>query len=74
MAVIYRFSIYDIQLDELIRSRRWGTREGIARIGGVVHEDTGISTFEAAVGTEIPGLTVRDYDPAAKISTQTSNA
>ena len=65
MALIYRFSIYDARSDEMVRSRRWGTREGIARVGGVIHEDTGVITFEAAIGTELPGLTVRDFDPAA---------
>ena len=69
MALVYRFSTYDAQSDEFICSRRWGTREGIARVGGVVHEDTGIITFEAAIGTEIPGLTVKDYDPALRIPT-----
>ena len=66
MALIYRFSIYDARSDEMVRSRRWGTREGIARLGGVIHEDTEITTFEAAIGTELPGLTVRDFHPTSK--------
>ena len=71
MASIYRFFVYDGRFDGLIQSSRWGTREGIARIGGLIQEHTEVTTFEAAVGTELPGLTVRDFDPTAKFRQKT---
>ena len=71
MALIYRFSTYDGPSDQLIRSRRWGTREGIARVGGIIHEDSGTMTFESSVGTEIAGLTAKDFDPAEALAAKT---
>jgi hypothetical protein len=40
MVKVYRFRLYNISTDENEKSRRWGTREAIERIGGEVMEDT----------------------------------
>jgi hypothetical protein len=60
---IYRFTIYDINSDGNVRSRRWGTREGIKAVCGVVLEDTGTEVDASCVGGEEEGLTVRNFDP-----------
>ncbi len=59
---IYRFDIYDIRADERIRSRRWGTLEGIARVGGVPIRATAAEVDESVLVIE--GLTERDFDPS----------
>ena len=38
MALIYQFTMYDILTDSERKSRRWGTRESIDRIGGTIVE------------------------------------
>lgn len=69
--VIYRFTLYDITHDENIRSRRWGTREGIKGVGGVALEDTSTEVDAGVVGGEVEGLTVRDFDPQSRKGFQT---
>jgi hypothetical protein len=63
---IYRFTLYDITSDAAHQSRRWGTRDAIERIGGEILADTVIEVDASAVGSDIPGLTVRDYLPHAQ--------
>lgn len=67
---IYRFTIYDISRDEHVTSRRWGTRDGIAAVCGAVLEDTGAVVDASAVGGEVEGLTVRDFQPQARSRTE----
>ena len=57
---IYRFTIYDINQDEKIRSRRWGTREGIKGVCGVALEDTAMEVDICHVD-KVDGLTERDF-------------
>lgn len=63
MVTVYRFGIYDGAMDCTRTSRRMGTREGIARIGGIMLDEPGVEVDEADVGEEEPGLTARDFKP-----------
>lgn len=60
---VYRFTVYDIASDDNVRSRRWGTREGIKAVKGAVMEDTGTEIDARFVGGEVDGLTERGFDP-----------
>lgn len=66
MVTVYRFGIYDGELDCVRTSRRMGTRDGIARIRGIVLDEPGIELDDADVGREEPGLTDRGYMPVEK--------
>jgi hypothetical protein len=68
---IYRFTKYNIDSDEVMRSRRWATREAIGRIHGTVLEDTAVEVDESVLGTEIEGMTVRDFNPKPRGEFQT---
>jgi hypothetical protein len=57
---VYQFTKYDITNDENCRSRRWGTREAIERIGGEVLENTATEVDPAVLGREIDGMTERN--------------
>jgi hypothetical protein len=70
MVLVFRFKQYDISSDGYIVSRRWGTREGIKEVGGVVLEDTGTEIDDAEIGAEIQGLTDRGFDPHRTIGFQ----
>lgn len=60
---IYRCEVYDIQSDQVIPSKRWGTREAIIDIAhGRVIEDTAAEVDESAVASDIHGFTVRDLN------------
>lgn len=63
---ILQFELYDARNDVMIKSRRWGTREGIARINGAPIEGTQVQTDAQNVGGEVHGLTARDFDPLRK--------
>lgn len=65
MKAVYRFTKYDISKDEVIESHRWATREAIMRVGGTVLEKTEIHVDEALLDKEIPGMTVRNFNPSA---------
>jgi len=58
---IFQFTIYDVRSDEKQKSRRWGTLEGIKGVGGQALEDTGTEVDASEVGSEVPGLTVRNF-------------
>jgi hypothetical protein len=61
---VYQFEIYDVQHDEMKRSRRWGTREAIERIAhGIVLEDSATEVDQFEVDSDIPGLTEKDFIP-----------
>lgn len=68
---VYRFTVYDITSDGNIRSRRWGTREGVKAVRGVVMEDTGTEIDARFVGGEVEGLTERGFDPHPRTGFQT---
>lgn len=66
---IYRFRVYDAQNDEMITSRRWGTREAIERFAhGEVFENTAVEVEANVVNSDIPGLTARNFDPHRRTS------
>jgi hypothetical protein len=61
---VYRFDVYDIQSDEVIPSKRWGTREAIIDIArGRVREETATEVDDSVIRSDIHGFTVRDFDP-----------
>jgi hypothetical protein len=61
---IFQFDVYDVLSDSVQRSRRWGTREAIQEIArGMPVDNTATEVDESAVASDIPGLTVRDFNP-----------
>ena len=70
---IYKFEVYNPQTDEIVKSRRWGTEEAIREIAnGRVLKDTAIEVDESVVASDIPGFTVRDFNPHPRAGFQTS--
>jgi hypothetical protein len=67
---VYQFRIYDAANDEMRKSRRWATRERIEWLHGEVLEHTTVEIDAALVGSEIEGMTVRDFDPHALVGFQ----
>ena len=63
MPKVYRFTIYDINNDESIRSRRWATRQAIDWAHGHVLEETEIEVDPSVLDGN--GMTARDFDPHA---------
>lgn len=64
---IYQFEVYRIDSDEVVKSRRWGTREAIIQIAhGRVREHTAREVDESVVGSDIHGFTKRDFDLDAR--------
>lgn len=73
MVTIYQFEVYRIDSDEVIKSRRWGTREAIIEIAhGQVLEESAIEVDESVVASDIHGFTVRDFNPRPRSGFQTS--
>jgi hypothetical protein len=70
MVQVFRFQLYDVSTDGYTVSRRWGTREGITKVGGEVIEDTATEIDDAAIGDEIEGLTARGFDPHRTVGFQ----
>ncbi|WP_428484487.1 hypothetical protein [Rhodopila sp.] len=68
---VYRFRLYDITNDDYHLSRRWGTREGIKAVCGMVLEDTETDIDIGLVGGEVEGLTERDFNPHPRAGFQT---
>jgi hypothetical protein len=63
-ATIYQFELYDIQSDQVVKSKRWGTREAIVEIAcGQVLEDTAIEVDDTVILSDIHGFTVIGFDP-----------
>lgn len=60
---VYQFRRYDIGTDENRKSRRWGNLDAIAQVGGHALKDTATEVDGCLIGTEIPGLTERDFNP-----------
>lgn len=64
---IYRFEVYRIDSDEVVKSRRWGTRDAIRDIAcGRVLEETAKEVDESVVESDIHGFSMRDFDPDAR--------
>jgi hypothetical protein len=73
MVTIYQFEVYRIDSDEVMKSRRWGTREAIIEIAhGRVLEESAIEVDESVVASDIHGFTVRDFNPQPCSGFQTS--
>lgn len=60
---IYQFRKYDISIDSHRKSRRWGTKEAIARVQGEPLEETGIEVDESALSDDAPGMTAIGFMP-----------
>ncbi len=60
---VYQFTLYDITSDGNCKSRRWGTLEGINSVGGVALKETATEIDAAEIGSEISGLTERNFSP-----------
>jgi hypothetical protein len=60
---VYQFTVYDIASDNNRKSRRWATREAVALAGGCVLEETDTEIDESLLGSEIEGMSARDFDP-----------
>jgi hypothetical protein len=70
---IYQFQVYDIQSDEIVKSKRCGTAKAIREIvGGEILEDTAVEVEESVVRSDIPGLTAINFDPHARTGFQTA--
>ena len=64
---IYQFEAYRIASDEVVKSRRWDTREAIRDIAcGRVLEETAREVGESIVESDIHGFSMRNYDPDAR--------
>jgi hypothetical protein len=63
MVTVYQFQIYDITTDTKRKSRRWGTSEGIAALGGEILENTATEIAEADARSDVPGLTAIGFNP-----------
>jgi hypothetical protein len=64
MVTIYQFEVYDPHIDHMKRSRRWGTRAAIENIAhGNILESTAHTVDQSVVDSDIPGLTLIDFDP-----------
>lgn len=65
LAIVYQVQVYDVNLDELITSRRWATQEGAKEMGGKIieHTKTMIDSKDLVRGT---GWTEKDYVPKLK--------
>jgi len=62
---VYQFEMYDVHEDVLRISRRWGTIEGIKRIGGAAF-GAAVEVDKAAVEppmSDLAGLTAIGFDP-----------
>jgi hypothetical protein len=61
---IYQFEVYDISIDNITKSKRWGTREAIESIArGRILPETAAEVDEAAVKCDILGFTMRNFQP-----------
>jgi hypothetical protein len=62
---VYQFTNYDIASDQIIKSRRWGTREAIETIKANVIEDTAVDVDDSVLGQQVSGLSEIGFDPHA---------
>ena len=64
---VFQFTRYDISTDQVVKSRRWGTREAINNLGGgfVILESTRRQVDPSAVVSDHPGLTAIGFNPDA---------
>jgi hypothetical protein len=61
---IFRFRMYDRHNEEMVLSKRWGTREAIEHYAGaLVLEDTAAEVDAGCVKSDLAGFTVPGFDP-----------
>lgn len=65
IVTVYQWTIYDIKNDEMIKSRRWATKEAIEWVHGTAIENTGVEIDEGSLSRELQGMTARNFDPYA---------
>jgi hypothetical protein len=68
---VYQFTSYDMASDNMIKSRRWGTREAIEFIKANVLDDTAVEVDDSALGRRVPGLSEIGFNPHAGTDFQT---
>jgi hypothetical protein len=62
---VYQFTNYDMASDNVIKSRRWGTREAIEFIKANILEDTAVEVDDAVLGRQVAGLSEIGFNPHA---------
>jgi hypothetical protein len=62
---VYQFTNYDMASDNVIKSRRWGTRGAIEFIKANILEDTAVEVDGAMLGRQVPGLSEIGFNPHA---------
>jgi len=67
---VYKFELYSIESDYFRVSRRYGTRDAIAKIGGKVIEDSKVSIEASQLGQELEGFTLIDFNPSPRVGFQ----
>ena len=60
---VYQFTVVDKDINDNQISKRWGTLEGIKRIGGSPLLETKTMVPKSVVGHEHHGLTDKDFVP-----------
>jgi hypothetical protein len=70
-AEVFSFRKYDIVRDEYHTFLRWGTRDAIAALEGLVMEGQSIMVDPAVLGREITGTTERNFVPNPRTGFQT---
>jgi hypothetical protein len=60
---VYQFTNYDMSSDNMIKSRRWGTREAIAFIKANILEETAVQVDDSTLGRQVPGLSEIGFNP-----------
>ena len=70
MTPVYRFTIYDIASDIERESGRWATRAAIARVRGTIVSASEMMIDEALLGSEVEGMTDRNFNPVLHGSTR----
>jgi hypothetical protein len=61
---IYQFEVYDIQSDQIVKSKRWGTAKGINKIAcDQMLEDTAAEVDDSVIYSDIHGFTPIGFDP-----------
>ena len=62
MSTVFRFRSWDIANDCYQNSRRWATKEAIARVMGEVIGE-GFEVDDQYIGGEVDAMTARNVDP-----------
>lgn len=67
--LIFPFEVYDPVSDQMVRSRRWGTREAVEQVAhGCVIEEGALEVPRHFLDTDIPGMTHIGFDPQMQLA------